>query len=119
MKAAGNWSICATEIQSTIENKPVFNFSFSGKVCTAISYRNESQSVSGALWLRGSASILLLEGHWYNSPGLYDKVSLGKILNPTLLIMCWSAPCMAATTISVWMYVCGLFGQKHLLNVFK
>lgn len=62
MRAAGKWSICATEIHSTSENKPVFNFSFSGKVCTAILYRNESQSVSGALWLRGSASVLLSEG---------------------------------------------------------
>ena len=32
---------------------------------------------------------------------LYVEVSLGKILNPKLLLMCWLAPCMAATDISV------------------
>ena len=33
-------------------------------------------------------------------PGLHVK-----ILNPKFnILMCWSAPCMAATTISVWMY---------------
>ena len=26
---------------------------------------------------------------------------LGKILNPKLLLMCWSAPCMAVTAIRV------------------
>ena len=34
-------------------------------------------------------------------PRLHVKVSLGKTLNPKLILMCWSAPCMAATTISV------------------
>ena len=36
------------------------------------------------------------------------------------LLMCWSAPCIAATAISVWMYVwitVSRFGQKYLLNV--
>ena len=45
----------------------------------------------------------------------------GKILNPKLLLMCWSA-CTAATTISVWMYVwitVRHFGQKRLLNALK
>ena len=55
----------------------------------------------GWLWLRGRASILLSEGRWLNSPGLHAEVSLGKILNPKLLLKCWSVPCMAATTISV------------------
>ena len=43
------------------------------------------------------------EGRWLDSPGLHVEVSLG---NPKLLLMCWSALCMAATTISLWMYVC-------------
>ena len=43
---------------------------------------------------------------WFNSPGQHVKVSLCKILNPKLLLVCWLAPCMAATTISVRMYVC-------------
>ena len=30
---------------------------------------------------------------------LLVEVSLGKILNPKLLLMCWSAPCMAATAL--------------------
>ena len=30
------------------------------------------------LYLRGRASVLLSEGHWFDSPGLYIKVSLGK-----------------------------------------
>ena len=52
-------------------------------------------------------------------PGLHVEVSLVKILNPKLLLMCWSASCMAATTISVWKYAwitVSRFGQKHLLN---
>ena len=48
------------------------------------------------LWIRGTASILLLEGRWFDFLGLHVKVSLGKILNLKLLLMCWSAPCMAA-----------------------
>ena len=32
---------------------------------------------------------------------LVIEVSSGKILDPKLLLMCWSAPCMAATAISV------------------
>ena len=59
---------------------------------------------SGWLWLRGRASVFLSGGHWFSSPGLHVEVSLGKMLNPKLLLMCRSAPCMAATTISVWMY---------------
>uniref|UniRef100_A0A671UZM5 Ig-like domain-containing protein n=1 Tax=Sparus aurata TaxID=8175 RepID=A0A671UZM5_SPAAU len=43
--------------------------------------------------------------HWFSSPGLHVEVSLGKILNPKLLLMCWPVPCMAATTISVSVYV--------------
>ena len=52
-------------------------------------------------------------------PGLHDKVSLGNILNSKLLLMCWSATCMAATVISVWMYVwiiVSQFGRKRLLE---
>ena len=51
--------------------------------------------------LRGRASVLLSEGHWFVSAGLHVKVSLGKILNPKLLLMCWSAPCVAAAAIGV------------------
>ena len=47
-----------------------------------------STGLGGLLCLRGSASILLLEGCWFDSPGLHVEVSL--------LPMCWSAPCMAA-----------------------
>ena len=57
-------------------------------------------------WLRGRASVLLSEGHWFDFPGLHVEVSLGKIMNPKLLPTCWSAPDLAATGISVWMYVC-------------
>ena len=60
------------------------------------------------------------EGRCFDSPGLHVEASLGKILNPKLLLMCWSAPCMAATAISVWMYVwitVSSFGQRHLLSV--
>ena len=74
------------------------------------------------LWLRGRASILLIEGPWLDSPGLHAEVSLGKTLNLKLLLMCWSASCLAGTTISVWMYVwitVSCFGQKPLLNALK
>ena len=64
----------------------------------------------GFLAAQGRASILLLEDCWFNSPGLHLEISLGKILNPKLLPMCWLAPCMAATAIS-------RFRQKRLLNV--
>ena len=67
------------------------------------------------LWLRGRASALLSEGGWFDSPGLHFQVSLAKILNPKLFLMCWSSPHMAATAISVWMYVgitVSRFGQK-------
>ena len=37
----------------------------------------------------------------FDSPGLHVEVSLGKILNPKLLLMCWSASYMAATAIIV------------------
>ena len=36
---------------------------------------------TGRLWLGGRASVLLSEGHWFDSPGLHVEVSLGKILN--------------------------------------
>ena len=56
----------------------------------------------GRLWLRGR--VLLSEGRWFDSPGLDVKVSLGKVRNPKLLLMCWSAPCMAAATVCLWMF---------------
>ena len=40
---------------------------------------------------------------WFDFPSLHVEVSLSKILNPKLLLMCWLAPCMAATDISVFM----------------
>ena len=60
------------------------------------------------------AQVLWSEGRWFDSLGLHVEVSLGKKLNLKLLLMCWSAPCMAATSISVWMYVWmnECFGQK-------
>ena len=54
----------------------------------------------------GRATILSSEGHWFDSPGLPVEVSVGKI---NLLLVCWSAPCKAATT----------FGKKHILNALK
>ena len=39
------------------------------------------------LWLSGTASVLLLEGFWFDSAGLHVKVSLGKIPNLKLLLM--------------------------------
>ena len=58
-------------------------------------------NVKGRLLLGGRASVLLSEVSWLDSLGLHVKVSLGKILNPKLLLMCWAAPCMGATDISV------------------
>ena len=55
----------------------------------------------GQLWLRGSTSVMLLKGCLFEYLSLHVKVSLSKILNPKLLLVCWLAPCMAATTISV------------------
>ena len=57
--------------------------------------------IRGWLRLRGRVSLLLSEGWWFDSPGLQVEVSLGKILNPKLLLMCWLTPYMAATTISI------------------
>ena len=75
----------------------------------------------GRLWLRGRVSILLSEGHWFDSPGLHVEVSLGEILNPSLqpdvLVSTWHCShrhwCMF-----VWITV-SLFGQKCLLNVLE
>ena len=36
--------------------------------------------------------------------GSLDCMSVGKTLNPKLLLMRWSAPCMAATAITVCMF---------------
>ena len=41
------------------------------------------------MWLRGRASALLSEAPCFHSPGLHVEVSLGKILNPKLLLMRW------------------------------
>ena len=68
----------------------------------------------------GGRASVLLSGYWFNCTGLCVEVSLGKILNPKLLLMCCSAPCMAATAISVWTYVwitISRFGKKRPLNV--
>ena len=32
------------------------------------------------------ASVLLLKGRWFNSPGLHVEVSFGKMLNPKRLV---------------------------------
>ena len=40
------------------------------------------------------ASVLLSEGRWFYSPGLHVKVPFGEILNPKLVLVCWSAACM-------------------------
>ena len=45
------------------------------------------------LWLRCRANVLLLEGRWFDSPGLDVEVTSGKILNPKLLLMCWPNKC--------------------------
>ena len=50
---------------------------------------------------QGQSQCLFWEACWFDSPGLHFEVSLGKITNPKLLFMCWSAPWMAATAISV------------------
>ena len=53
---------------------------------------------------------------------LHFEASLGTILCPKLFLMCRSAPCMAATAISIWKYVwitASCFGQKRLLNALK
>ena len=68
----------------------------------------------------GGRASVLLSSYWFNCTGLCVEVSLGKILNPKLLLMCCSAPCMAATAISVWTYVwitVSRFGKKRPLNV--
>ena len=49
---------------------------------------------------------------WFDSRRLHVKVSLGKILNPKLLLMCWLGPCMAATTISICLNNCELIWTK-------
>ena len=42
----------------------------------------------------GCDSGLLSEGRWFDSPGLHVEMSLGKMSNPKLLLMCWLAPCI-------------------------
>ena len=57
--------------------------------------------------LRGRA--LLAEACRFSSPGLHVKVSLGKILNPKLLLIAWQ---------HVWITV-SCFGQKRLRNAYE
>ena len=71
--------------------------------CNQQSYSAFRNGQNEDTWLRGRASVMLSEGRWFSSPCLHVEVSLGKILNPNLPLMCWSAPRMAA--ISIWMYV--------------
>ena len=71
--------------------------------CNQQSYSAFRNGQNEDTWLRGRASVMLSEGRWFSSPCLHVEVSLGKILNPNLPLMCWSAPRMAA--ISIWMYI--------------
>ena len=41
-----------------------------------------------AWWIVDRAGVLILEGCWFNSLGLFVEVSLGKTLNPKLLLIC-------------------------------
>ena len=81
--------------------------------------RHRRFNCQGRLWLGGKDSILLSEGCWFNPTCLHAEVPLGNTLNPKLLPMCWSAPSMAATALSVWTRVwitVSHFGQKRLRN---
>ena len=60
--------------------------------------------VNKQLWLRVKPASCYRKIAGSIPPGLHVKMSLGKILSPKLLLMCWHAPCMAATAISVCMY---------------
>lgn len=66
--------------------------------------RNHSarQTMEAFFKANSPPTVLLSKDHWFDSPGLRDQVSLGKIPRPKLLLMCYSAPCMAATTIRMY-----------------
>ena len=64
---------------------------------------------------RLAASVLLLEGRWFDSPWSACRSVLGQDTESILLLMGWSAPCMAATAVSVWITV-SWFEQKYLIN---
>ena len=53
--------------------------------------KKNKKGTGGLCGSRGRASALLLEGHWFDSPGLHVGVSLGEILDLKLLLMCWAA----------------------------
>ena len=90
---------------------------YRGIRCYNTRLKSSSFPQAEAAVARGRASVSLSEGCWLVSPGLHVNLSMGKILNPKLLLMCWSAPCTVATTISVSMSVSIIvFGQKRLLN---
>ena len=57
----------------------------------------------------------LPEGCWFDSAGMDVEVSLGKTLNPKLLLMSWLA---VRVRMYVWITV-RHFGQKCLLNALK
>ena len=75
--------------------------------------------------LRGRASVLLREGHSSIPLVCTLKCPRAKYWTPTCSWFSSTlAPCMAATTISVWMYVCmyellRVKGKKCLLNALK
>ena len=64
---------------------------------------------------RGKASVLLLEGCWFDSPGLHVKVSLGKILNsktaPDVLV-CTLHGSHHHQCMNICMIYCKLFWTK-------
>ena len=74
------------------------------EITTPLWESESAQVCTGRLWFRGGVSISLSEGYWISSPSLHVEVSLVKILKPKRLLMCWSAPCLAATAISQCMY---------------
>ena len=71
-----------------------------------ITYKRLLVTLWMQLWLRGQSQCVVIR----KVAGLIPLVWMSKcpwhwILNPKLLLMCWSAPCTTATTISVCMYV--------------
>ena len=49
--------------------------------------RRDSREKTGDRGSAGRAGVLLPEGRWFDSPGLYIEVTLGKILNPQLMLV--------------------------------
>ena len=100
LQETAQWTVCILKTQSQI----IDHWSSDHWVQRVLMWRVFFHNINSEiyLWLRGRVSVLLLEGHWFNSPGLHVEVPLGKILNPNCT---WCAGLAWQPPPSVWKWI--------------